>query len=87
MAAGFHKKPPHKKVTPFLASLVWRLEALKGMFTGKDPLLTKETAATAQAKVNFDNTKLPKYFPGFSYTPIPVAIERICKELIKKHNL
>ncbi len=87
MATGFHKKPPHKKVTPFLASVVWRMEAVKAMFTGKDPLLTRETAATAQAKVNFDNSKLQKYFPGFSYTPVADSIRRICNELIKKHNL
>jgi len=58
IAHCFGKKAPHKKVTPFLAALVWRYEGLKGMFTGIDPLLTKETAATAQAKVYFDNSKL-----------------------------
>jgi nucleoside-diphosphate-sugar epimerase len=87
IAENFNKKPPYKKVTPFLASVVWRIEALKGMITGKAPLLTKETAATAQAKVNFDNTKLLKQFPGFAYTPVANSIQRICKELIKKHNL
>ncbi len=87
MAKGFNKRPPHKKVNPFLAAIVWRIEALKGMITGKAPLLTKETAATAQAKVNFDNTKLFKQLPGFVYTPVNDAIQRICNELIKKHNL
>jgi nucleoside-diphosphate-sugar epimerase len=87
IAENFNKKPPYKKVTPFLASIVWRIEALKGMITGKAPLLTKETAATAQAKVNFDNTKLLQQLPGFAYTPIADSIHRICKELIKKHNL
>jgi dihydroflavonol-4-reductase len=44
MARAFGKKPPHRRVTPFLAGLVWRLEALKSRFTGKDPLLTRETS-------------------------------------------
>ena len=87
IAAGFQKRPPHKKVTPFLAAIVWRIEAVKGFFTGKIPLLTKETAATAQAKVRFDNSKLKQFFPAFSYTPIAGSIQRICRELIKKHNL
>lgn len=87
IAQGFKKRPPHKKVTPFLAAIVWRIEAVKGFFTGKTPLLTRETAATAQAKVRFDNRKLNKFLPIFHYTPIAKSIQRICGELIKKHNL
>ena len=29
IAATFQKKPPHKKITPFMAGAVWRLEAIK----------------------------------------------------------
>jgi nucleoside-diphosphate-sugar epimerase len=78
VAQGFGKKPPHKKVTPFIASIVWRVEALKAMFTGTNPLLTKETAETAQAVVHFDNTKLFKYLPTFRYTPLNETIKRVC---------
>jgi dihydroflavonol-4-reductase len=84
---NFHKKPAHKKVTPFLAAIVWRLEAVKAMFTGKEPLLTKETAKTAQTKANFDNRKLTRFFLNFEYTPMNQSLERICNELTKKHNL
>jgi len=73
IAENFHKKPPHKKVTPWLAAIVWRLEAVKAMFTGKDPLLTKETAKTAAAKVNFDNRKITRYFLNFEYGMIALA--------------
>jgi dihydroflavonol-4-reductase len=87
IAGCFGKKKPYKKVTPFLASLVWRTEALKAMFTGSDPLLTRETANTAQAKVYFDNTKLLQKFPGFTYSTIQETVARICSELKKKYNL
>ncbi len=87
IAKNFGKKPPHKKVTPLLSAIVWRLEAIKAMFTGKDPLLTKETARTAAAKVNFDNQKLKLFFLSFQYTPVHVSLKRICAELTKKHNL
>lgn len=87
MAEHFQKKIAYRKVTPFLASIVWRIEAVKGMITGKAPLLTKETAATAQAKVYFDNSKLLQQIPGFSYTPVANSIQHICKALIKKHRL
>lgn len=87
IAAGFNKKPPHKKVNPLLAGIVWRWEAIKAFFTGKDPLLTKETARTAQAKVVFNNSKLLASIPGFSYTPLKTSIDRICAEFRAKYQL
>ena len=87
IALSFNKKLPTKKVTPFLASIVWRLEAVKGMITGKDPLLTKETAKTAQETVDFDNSKINTYLLNFEYRPIKESIKRICEELKVKYNL
>jgi len=86
MAKAFGKKPPHKKVTPFLAQIVWRLEAIKSLFTGKDPLVTKETAKTALAVVHFDNSKLKKFLPAFSYTPLSQTIKYTCAVLQQKLN-
>jgi nucleoside-diphosphate-sugar epimerase len=87
IAKGFGKKPPYKKVTPLMAEIVWRLEALKAKFSGKNPLLTKETARTAQAKVNFNNTRFLKKFPEFSYTPMEESISRICTEILKTNRV
>ena len=66
---------------------MWRLEAVKAMFTGKTPLLTKETAATAQAVVNFNNQKFLEAFPSFKYRTIEATIERTCNELKVLHQL
>ena len=87
IAIAFNKRPPSRKVTPLLAAIVWRLEAIKGFFTGKTPLLTKETAATAQAVVYFDNTKFLKAFPSFTYRSIDNTINRTCAELKVLHHL
>jgi hypothetical protein len=87
IANCFGKKPPHKMVTPFIASVVWRWEALKAIFTQNDPLLTKETTLTAQAKVYYNNTKIKSYLPSFEYTPISESISRICNELKIKYKL
>jgi nucleoside-diphosphate-sugar epimerase len=86
MAKAFGKKSPHKKVTPLLAKIVWRLEAIKSLFTGKDPLLTKETSATAMAKVTFNNSKLLKFLPGFSYRKIEDSITDTCAALQQNIN-
>lgn len=87
MADGFNKKPPSKMVTPFIAGLVWRWEALKSTFSGKDPLLTNETVRTAQAKVYFDNRKLLKYLPEFQYHPVRDTIKDTCKTLQQMYKL
>ena len=87
IANSFGKKPPHKKVTPFIASLVWRWEAFKSVFTGKDPLITQETAHTALAKVYFDNSKFLKAVPGFEYTPINETIKNTCATLKQINHL
>jgi dihydroflavonol-4-reductase len=87
IANYFGKKPPYKLVTPFLAAIIWRIEKLKSKFTGVKPLLTKETAHTAQAIVHFDNSKLLKALPNFRYTPFEESIKRICGELKIKYNL
>lgn len=84
MAKAFGKKAPYKNVTPFIAAIVWRLEAVKSWFTKRDPLVTKETAKTALAKVNFDNSKLQKFVPGFSYKPVPATITEVCAALSTK---
>jgi dihydroflavonol-4-reductase len=87
IAKYFNKKPPHKQVKAWQASIVWRLEAVKYFFTGKKPLVTKETAQTALSKTNFNNSKLLKAFPEFSYQPLEKSIERICGEYKAKYNL
>lgn len=87
IAKNFNKKPPHKLVSKWMAQIIWRIEAIKGKMTAAEPLLTKETAKTAQAKVRFDNSKLLTLIPGFSYTPLEVTIQRVCAELKQRYNL
>ncbi len=86
MAKGFGKKPPKWKVSPLLASIVWRWERLKSFFSKEDPLLTKETAQTAQMKVYFDNEKILKFLPGFSFRPLEQSITESCREYLLRLN-
>ena len=86
IADAFNKKRPYKEVTPFISKLVSRMEAVKSFFTGKDPLITKETAATAIARVQFDNTKLLKHLPSFQYESLQQTINNTCALLQQKLN-
>lgn len=83
IADAFGKKRPHKKVSAFMAAIVWRLEALKSKFSGKEPLLTKETVKTAQSAVYYDHAKILEYLPGFKFTPLEETVKRTCAFLMK----
>ena len=87
IATQFGKRPPYKRVTPFMASMVWRTKALSSMLTGKKQLLTKETSRKAQLKVYFDNNKILSALPEFQFTKIKDTIARTCATLRDKYHL
>jgi len=87
IARQFGKRIPHKKVTPLIAEIAWRMEKMKGLFSGIDPLLTKETAHTAQSIMLFDNGKVLKALPGFQFTPLEETIRYHCALLKSNYGL
>lgn len=87
IAHAFGKKPPHREAKPWMGALVWRMEHIKSLITGKEPLLTKETTRTAQAATFFSNEKIKKALPGFEFTPVDTTIERTCKWLKAYYHL
>ncbi|MDE3247091.1 MAG: NAD-dependent epimerase/dehydratase family protein [Bacteroidota bacterium] len=78
MADAFAKKRPAKEATPFLSALAWRMEKLKSLFNGKEPLLTRETARIANTSTYFNNSKILSALPGFSFTPLNDCIREAC---------
>jgi dihydroflavonol-4-reductase len=87
IADNFNKKRPSKQTTPFLLGLAWRIEKLKSFFTGKKPLLTKESARVAQSQTYFENAKILQALPGFRFTATEETIKKAClqyKQLLIK---
>jgi nucleoside-diphosphate-sugar epimerase len=84
---SFEKKKADRETTPFLLSVAWRMEKLRSFFTGKKPLLTKESAKVAHSKTYFDNNKFLKAFPQFSFTPLEQTIEKACTKYTSAHKL
>lgn len=82
MADAFGRKRPTGKITPFLLKIAWRAEKLKSFFTGKRPLLTKESARVALSKTYFENDKILKALPQFSFTPLETSIQRACDKYV-----
>lgn len=87
IASSFGKQPPQRFAKPWMGGLVWRMEALKAMFSNKEPLLTKETAGTAQATTFFDSSKIKNALPGFEFTPVDESIQRTCNWLVDHYGL
>lgn len=87
ISTAFGKRPPNRFAKPWMGNLVWRLEALKAMFSNKEPLLTKETASTAQVKTYYDSSKILNALPGFTFTATDETIERTCNWLIQQYKL
>ena len=74
IAAQFGSKPPSIKISSFLRSLFWRLEWLRSLITGNKPLMTRESARTASAQHQYDNTKSIEALQ-FEYTPLDRTIQ------------
>jgi dihydroflavonol-4-reductase len=83
IADGFHKKQPVREATPFLGEIAWRLEKFKSIFSGKKPLLTQQSARIAQSKTYFQNQKLLRTLPGFSFKPLAQSIEKACEKYLQ----
>ena len=77
-ANGFNKKPPHREAKKWMGEIIWRLDKLKSLFTGSNPLLTKETSRTSRAKVFFDNSKILKALPGFYFRRMEDTVKETC---------
>ncbi|MBC7851178.1 MAG: NAD-dependent epimerase/dehydratase family protein [Chitinophagaceae bacterium] len=82
MADALGKKRPSRLATRTIGKLAWRLEKLKSFFTGKKPLLTRETARIAHSKTNFSNRKILEALPGFSFTPLKQSIDTASKKYL-----
>lgn len=87
IADGFGVRAPQRLAKPWMGNLVWRMEALKAIFSNKEPLLTRETASTAQVKTFYDASKVQQMLPGFTFTPIDETVKRTCNWLKEYYRL
>jgi dihydroflavonol-4-reductase len=77
MAEALGVKAPYAKAEAWQAALVWRAEWLRTKIFGGKPLITSETARSAQATYFYENNKVRKAL-DFTFVPIAETIEHIC---------
>lgn len=86
MAEALHKKKPSREAGPMLGALAWRWEKLSSLFTGKKPLLTRETARIAQSNTQFDHQKLLQALPGFQFTSLETSIRNAAAKYLDHYG-
>ena len=74
--------PPAYIASPKLMNVVWRIEYLISLITGKTPKITKETAKTSSQKNFYNNEKIKKQI-GYEFNSIENAIENTAKYILK----
>jgi dihydroflavonol-4-reductase len=75
------RKAPTYRATPFMLSIAWRAAKFLSLFTGKRPLLTRETARAASRHLRFSNQKVVAT-TGIAFKPIDDTLREICTELL-----
>jgi nucleoside-diphosphate-sugar epimerase len=77
MAKTLGKKPPHIYAGPFLTGIIWRINRVYSLLTGKVPTITRETANNAHSLSYYNNGKLLAAFPHFKYMPIEACLQKM----------
>ena len=86
IAKAFKKRPPHTKVTPFLAAVAWRAALFQSLFTRKTPVITKETAYMSQKHFYYKNDKVVDIL-NFKFRSLEESINWTAQELIHTNQL
>jgi nucleoside-diphosphate-sugar epimerase len=82
ISKSLNVNPPTYVATPRLMNMVWRIEYLISLVTGKNPKITKETAKTSSQKNFYSNEKIKKQI-GYKFNSIENAIKNTAKYILE----
>ncbi len=83
IADNLNKKRPSKKVGRFVTSIFWRIDWLRTKLTGKEPLLTKNSAKSAHNVSYYSSLKIEKQL-NFEFELVKETVKKVCKEFKKQ---
>lgn len=84
IAHELHVSKPKFYVSKCMSEVVWRLAKIQNIFSRKQPLITKETARTANKKYHFSNEKICNAL-DFQFRPISQTIKDTAIHYLKDH--
>ncbi|RDC64995.1 NAD-dependent epimerase/dehydratase family protein [Adhaeribacter pallidiroseus] len=86
VAQFLNRKPPGIQVPGVLTEIIWRLESFRSFFTGKRPLITKDTARITKRNYLYTSDKIKKQLP-FTFKTLEETLNWCCRELRQKYQL
>ncbi|OEK06728.1 NAD-dependent epimerase/dehydratase family protein [Roseivirga misakiensis] len=86
IAKAFGKKAPSKQVKPWMLKVAVALEFVRSRITGKEAMITKDTAILSRAQFHFKNEKIKEAL-NFEFKSLDESIEWTVKELKANNNL
>jgi len=72
--------PPSKEATTLMKEVLWRVEYLRSLISGEEPLLTKETARLSAAGHQYDHQKIKQLF-NYQFYNLDDTVKWVCAEL------
>ena len=78
IAIALNVKQPPYYAGPALSGVTWRILKVASLFTGKAPLITKETAHNANCFYSYSSKKVIKEL-GFEFIPLEQSVRDTCK--------
>jgi nucleoside-diphosphate-sugar epimerase len=78
------KSPPFY-AGKFLSGISWRILKIWSLFSGKDPIITKETARSANQKYKYSNQKILEAIQ-FEFIPVSETIRFTCEKFLESNK-
>lgn len=82
MADELNVKRPHKKPSPFVMGMVWRIEWLRSLLFKSKPLITKETARSSRGKYHYSSEKVKQRL-NFTFRPLSSSIKSFSEHFLR----
>lgn len=86
IAQAFGKKPPHKVVKPWMLKLAVSFEFIRSRMTGKEAMITKDTAILSRSNFHFQNNKVKEAL-DIEFRPLAESIDWSVGKLKEMHSL
>ncbi len=81
IAASMDKKPPSIKVRKFITNILWRIDGVISILTGKKPLLTKNSARSSHNKTYYSSGKIIDEL-NFKFVPVDTVIAEVVSHYV-----
>jgi hypothetical protein len=85
MADALKVKRPSLEVGKVLMSIAWRWEVIQSWFTGRNPIITKESGGLAEINFRYSNEKI-KATLNYNFKPVKETIEETAEVFLKSHK-